>query len=82
MHWITISSHEKCGQVLLSDRRVDEALDLAENSNFTGYTKDQYEQAYKNIQKQAAFIYFSMENYDKARTLFLSSDIDIREVRL
>ncbi|KAF4527983.1 hypothetical protein B566_EDAN016638 [Ephemera danica] len=67
-------------EVLLSDNRVDEALDLAQNSNHAGFTRDQYEQLYKSFQKQAAFIYFSMEEFEKARAMFISSDVDIREV--
>lgn len=72
--------NDHCFQALLTDKRVDEALALTENANYSGLTKDQFENIYQNIQKQAAFIYFALEEFDKAKEMFINSNVDIREV--
>ena len=35
---------------------------------------------FRRIQQQAAFIEFSLQNFDEARELFKSGQVDIREV--
>jgi hypothetical protein len=67
-------------QVLLADSRVEEALELAQNANRVGLTKEQYHKMYNKIQQQAAFICFSNGEFSKARVLFDSSSVDPREV--
>ena len=37
-------------------------------------------QVFRRIQQQAAFIEFSLQNFDEARELFKSGQVDIREV--
>jgi hypothetical protein len=65
---------------LLADARVEEALELAQNANRVGITKEQFQKMYHKIQQQAAFIYFSNGEFDKARELFDSGNVDPREV--
>lgn len=67
-------------QVLLADSRVEEALELAQNANRVGMTKEQYQKVYNKIQQQAAFICFSVGDFGKAQELFDSSNVDPREV--
>lgn len=67
-------------QVLLADSRVEEALELAQNANRVGMTKEQYQKVYNKIQQQAAFICFSNGDFGKARELLDSSSVDPREV--
>ncbi|XP_069694581.1 transforming growth factor-beta receptor-associated protein 1-like isoform X2 [Periplaneta americana] len=71
---------EKQVEVLLADSRVEEALELAQNANHFGMTKEQYQKKKKKIQQQAAFIYFSNGDFDKAHELFVSGEVDLREV--
>lgn len=65
---------------MLTDARVEEALELAQNANRMGMTKEQFQKIFHKIQQQAAFIYFSNGEFDKARELFGSGDVDPREV--
>lgn len=71
---------EKQVEVLLTDERVDEALDLARNARPVGLSKEQFHRIYRKIQQRAGFIYFSKCEFDKARDLFQSSKVDIREI--
>lgn len=59
---------------------MEEALELAQNANRVGMTKEQFQKVYHKIQQQAAFIYFSNGEFDKARELFNSGNVDPREV--
>jgi hypothetical protein len=36
---------------------------------------------YRRIQQQAGFIHFAQKEFDQAKTLFMESEIDVREVR-
>ena len=65
---------------MLADSRAEEALELAQNANRVGMTKEQYQKLYHKIQQQAAFIYFSNGEFVKARDLFDSSSVDPKEV--
>ncbi|KAK7098537.1 transforming growth factor-beta receptor-associated protein 1-like [Littorina saxatilis] len=71
---------EKQIQALLADKRVTEALDLAKNANRTGMTRDKFLKMYRRIQQQAGFIQFAQKEFEQARTLFLESEIDVREL--
>ena len=64
----------------MADKRVDEALELAQNATYTGCSKEQLEKISQRVKQQAAFAYFSMQEFDKAREMFLGSNTDIREV--
>jgi hypothetical protein len=59
---------------------VEEALELAQNANRVGMTKEQFQKLYYKIQQQAAFIHFSNGEFDKAQELFVSGSVDPREV--
>lgn len=59
---------------------MEEALELAQNANRVGMTKEQFQKVYNKIQQQAAFIHFSNGEFDKARELFASGSVDPREV--
>lgn len=59
---------------------MEEALELAQNANRVGMTKEQFQMMYHKIQQQAAFICFANGEFDKARELFCSGNVDPREV--
>lgn len=59
---------------------MDEALELAQNATYTGCSKEQLEKISQRVKQQAAFAYFSMQEFDKAREMFISSNTDLREV--
>lgn len=65
---------------MLADSRVEEALELAQNANRVGMTREQFQKLYDKIQQQAAFIHFSNSEFDKAQELFVSGSVDPREV--
>lgn len=71
---------EKQVEVLLADSRVEEALELAQNANRVGMTKEQFQKLYHKIQQQAGFIHLSNGEFDKAQELFVSGNVDPREV--
>ncbi|XP_059470664.1 transforming growth factor-beta receptor-associated protein 1-like isoform X2 [Neocloeon triangulifer] len=71
---------EKQVQALLCDKKVDEALDLIQNANYTGYSREQFEKMSQRIKQQASFIYFSLKDFDRAREMFIESNVDVREV--
>ncbi|KAK6191375.1 hypothetical protein SNE40_003084 [Patella caerulea] len=71
---------EKQIEALLYDKRVAEALELAENAHKTGMTKDKFMKIYKRIQQQAGFIEFSQQHFDEAQKLFLNGEVDVREI--
>lgn len=71
---------EKQVEMLLADSRVNEALELAQNANRIGMTKEQFQKIFNKIQQQAGFIYFSNGDFDKAHELFENGAVDPREV--
>ena len=64
------------------DKRVTEALELAKNARKTGLSKEKFQQMFKRIQQQAAFIEFSAANFTEAKQLFITSKVDVREVSI
>ncbi|KAK2144182.1 hypothetical protein LSH36_779g02008 [Paralvinella palmiformis] len=71
---------EKQIQALLVDKRVKEALDLAQVATKTGIDKEKFLKMYQRIQLQAGFIEFSEMNFDEAQKLFRSGRLDVREM--
>lgn len=71
---------EKQIQSLLNDKRVSEALDLARNARKTGLSKENFTKMFRRIQQQAGFIEFAQLNFDEARNLFRSGQLDSREL--
>ncbi|ESP04691.1 hypothetical protein LOTGIDRAFT_135703 [Lottia gigantea] len=71
---------EKQIQALLADKRVTEALELAENAHSTGMTKDKFMKMYRRIQQQAGFIEFTQQHFEEARDLFIKGQVDVREI--
>uniref|UniRef100_T1J114 CNH domain-containing protein n=1 Tax=Strigamia maritima TaxID=126957 RepID=T1J114_STRMM len=73
-------SWEKQVQALLEDERISEALELCKHANKSGMEKEQYLNIYQRFQQQAAFIHLSRFHFEEAKELFLSSNLDIREL--
>ncbi|XP_046986370.1 transforming growth factor-beta receptor-associated protein 1-like isoform X1 [Schistocerca americana] len=76
---IAISWEEQV-EGLLQDSRVNEALQLAQNSNMSGMTKEMFQMKLRKIEQKCGFIYFANSEFDKAREMFDSGGIDVREV--
>lgn len=71
---------EKQVQMLLSKKKVKEALDLSQNSVQAGVTKEVFNRYIKQIKQQAGFIEFADQNFEEARNLFIEGDLDVREL--
>ncbi|XP_066995580.2 transforming growth factor-beta receptor-associated protein 1 [Anabrus simplex] len=71
---------EKQVEDLLADERVDEALELARYASPIGMDKDKFRRMYLKIKQKAGFIYFSKCDFDKAREMFETGRVDVREV--
>ena len=66
-------------QMLLIDKRIDEAFDLLVVSS--KLNPRQYDATYvAQVRAQAAFVYFANTEFDKALSLFVESNVDPREV--
>lgn len=66
-------------QMLLLDKRVEEAFGLLVVSS--KLNPKQYDESYvKQVKAQAAFVYFSDAQFEKALPLFVESGVDPREV--
>ncbi|CAB3383602.1 Hypothetical predicted protein [Cloeon dipterum] len=71
---------EKQVQALLADKKVDEALDLVHNANYSGYTSEQFGKLSQRFKQQAAFAYFATKEFQRAQEMFIESAVDVREV--
>lgn len=71
---------EKQVQALLVDKKVSEALELAEYANKSGLSKEQCKNIMQKIRQQAGFIEFSLFHFDKAKEYFQLGCLDIREL--
>lgn len=68
-------------QMLLIDKRLDEAFDLLLVANRSNPIK--YDTKFvKQVQAQAGFIHFADGNFSKASELFIKSSVDPREIIL
>jgi len=66
-------------QMLLFDKRIDEAFDLLTIA--TNCEPQEYDDNYvMQVRAQAGFVYFSQANFVKATSLFIESCVDPREI--
>ncbi|XP_023220764.1 transforming growth factor-beta receptor-associated protein 1-like [Centruroides sculpturatus] len=71
---------EKQVQALIADKKVSEALELAEYANKSGLSKEQCKQVMQRIRQQAGFIEFSLFHFSKAKEYFQLGCLDVREL--
>lgn len=71
---------EKQVRALLADKKVTEALELANSCSWPGLSKEQFRKVYRRMQQEAGFIELSEHNYDRAKELFISGQLDPREL--
>ncbi|XP_013380315.1 transforming growth factor-beta receptor-associated protein 1 [Lingula anatina] len=74
VHW------EKQVQDLLENKKVEEAIELAQNARNHGLTKEKFQKAFVHILQQAGFVELARANLDQARDYFRDGQLDVREL--
>ena len=65
---------------LLSDNRIEEALQLATNAHISSSNREQHQRMIRNLEKRMALQRFSSGRFEDAMEMFEICNIDPREV--